>query len=36
MDGEAFALQSDGFSIPEKVSEVPLRLELPERIRMLR
>ncbi|KAL5537136.1 hypothetical protein ACEPAF_959 [Sanghuangporus sanghuang] len=35
MDGEAFALQSDGFSIPEKISEIPLRLELPERIRTL-
>ncbi|EJD07301.1 RCC1/BLIP-II [Fomitiporia mediterranea MF3/22] len=35
MDGEMFGLQSDGFSLPEKVAETPLRLELPEPIRTL-
>lgn len=36
MDGEIFDLQSDGFSIPQKVSDNPHQLQLPFPVRMLR
>ncbi|KAI5123508.1 hypothetical protein M0805_006668 [Coniferiporia weirii] len=29
LDGEMYSLQSDGFSVPQKVSETPLQLQLP-------
>ncbi|KAH8116463.1 RCC1/BLIP-II [Phellopilus nigrolimitatus] len=35
LDGEMFSLQSDGFSVPQKVSETPLKLQLPAPIRAL-
>lgn len=36
MDGDSFALQSDGFSEAAKVADTPLLLQLPEPVRALR
>ena len=36
MDGQNMALNSEGFSIPQKCAQVPHRLILPEPVRSIR